>query len=860
MPEADTDSYCPPIMVPLLHGLSLLQNAVRTNRVHHFQPSTACIISCVRSILSATDTLLRDAPILQQFPPLAHERRGILAVLANLVAQAKRASEGYVEDDESHELEVDAMLRLGGQVFSHMRRFLAVAVQCGVELPERRQSSGSLSGSADIEDPAWAAGADLYDPDPRRVESRQSNRREVPVSPTHSLRAKSMGDLRSRSRFNPSDCPVSMMPTRSLGATGREENIPVVPAVPERTLRRHRPIPSVSSTTSSSSFSSLESSAVPRPPFPSGPCSTMQVTEALRSTHDHYLSTIAAFIGHAHSYSRASHASSTGHMYDLVREIVEMVCKLLTIVEAVLTHPDVPNNRIANLKNAKEGLYQVTSTLAESVRLLTVPLPYSVSEEEEKQGLLRSATGALKAGSDCVSAVKICLSRSLGERPFILQVSNIGTPVFGQQAPTGGHKLTRSVSSDALHRRSEENLTLQPNEHIIRVDESSGSESCSAISKSSSVGSRGTGLTSPDEPKSLSPLMIGQTVVDADLPSPSASSFGRGDDDGTTWEGSLHPGQRKSLDKELPGLPREPLDPIPEALSNPLGWLLAHDYALDDVAYNSDGHLVGATIDVLVEKLTPHDSIVDPAFSAVFFLTFRLFCTPLDLTEALIKRWNLVAPEDLSDEELPMWHQRKAFPIRLRVSNFVKTWVEMYWRSEVDDPAADRLKDFVEQDLRAVFSAPAQRITELFKIRSESKDYTISPRGDRSRDPGMSINPPTIVASEIPRPTMTKTLLAALRGKNFSSIAITDFDPLELGRQLTIMECNLYCAIQPEEILESGQEGARPPVNVRAVSSLSTVITGWVMESILNEPDIKRRAGLIKFFIKVADVSTLSLI
>jgi hypothetical protein len=69
------------------------------------------------------------------------------------------------------------------------------------------------------------------------------------------------------------------------------------------------------------------------------------------------------------------------------------------------------------------------------------------------------------------------------------------------------------------------------------------------------------------------------------------------------------------------------------------------------------------------------------------------------------------------------------------------------------------------------------------------------------------------------------------------------------------MECNLYCAIQPEEILESGQEGATRPVNVRAVSSLSTVITGWVAESILNEPDIKRRTALVKFFVKVADVS-----
>jgi len=67
------------------------------------------------------------------------------------------------------------------------------------------------------------------------------------------------------------------------------------------------------------------------------------------------------------------------------------------------------------------------------------------------------------------------------------------------------------------------------------------------------------------------------------------------------------------------------------------------------------------------------------------------------------------------------------------------------------------------------------------------------------------------------------------------------------------MECNLFCAIQSEEILEGGQEGSKPPVNVRAVTSLSTVITGWVAESILNEVDIRKRTTLVKYFIKLAD-------
>lgn len=854
----DIDSYCPPLMVPLLHGLSLLQNAVRANRINHFQPSTACIISCVRSIFSATDTLLRDGPILQQFPVLAQERRGILAVLASLVAQAKRASERYVHD-ETHEFEVDAMLRLGGQVFAHVRRFLAVAVQCGVELPERRHSSSSSSASVDIEGQAWNYRNVLYNPcdgkesHPISPTSRPYPR-DAPMSPTHSLRAKSMSELRSRPNLDYSDYPIPVLPSRSLDSETRQENLPIVPP---RALRRHKP--AISTSSSSSSYSSLESSTTPPlPPFPSGPCTTSQVMEALRFTHDHYLSTIAAFIGHAHSYSRSSHASSTGHMYDLVREIVEMVCKLLTIVEAVLSHP-APNNRIVQLKSAKDGLYRVTSSLAESVRLLNMPLPSSMTDEEEKRTLLQSATGALKAGTDCVAAVKLCLSRSLGERPFILQVLTLEAPVpqLFKPGESGEHQVSKSISMVELngHQTDDDDRPLQ---NGLLGDESSGSESSSAISKSSSIFSGVTNLTTPDGSKYLSPIIVSQSPVEHDIGSP--SSFIGTDEDETAWEGSVHTLPRRSVEDkmingDLPVLPSEAFQAIPELSPSPIGWLPSHDYALDDVAYNSDGHLIGATLDVLVERMTPHDSIVDAAFSAIFFLTFRLFCTPVELTHALVKRYTLEPPNGISEQDLQLWHQRKILPIRMRVSNFIKSWVELYWRTGADDSAIPELVQFVEMTLRSTFQKPAERILELLDVRSTTKDLTISPKGgDRVRDPGMSINPPTIVlASEIPRPTMTKTLMAALRAKNFTSISITDFHPLELARQLTIMECALYCAIQPEEILESGQEGAKHPVNVRALTSLSTVITGWVAESILNEHDIKKRTALVKFFIKVAD-------
>ncbi|KAK7048482.1 ras guanine nucleotide exchange factor domain-containing protein, partial [Favolaschia claudopus] len=878
----DIDSYCPPIMVPLMHGLSLLQSAVRANRVSHFQPSTACIISCVRSVLSATDTLVRDASILQRFPALAQERRRILSVLASLVGQAKKASDEN-PDDEAQEAEVYTMVRLAGQVFASVRRFLAVAVQCGVELPERRQSVGSISGSTDTEGHSWSH-SDSFEartvsygheaPGAYGLDGFQAHstppRQVALANQGTALRARSMVDLRRaarRSIEDDSDSGVPLLPN-GISVPLKVKQKQYVPK--ERVLRHKAGLHSVSSSTSSSSsYSSLESTATPaKPAFPVGPSSTAQVMEALRFTHDQYLSTIAAFIGHAHSHSRTAHASSTGHMYELVREIVEMVCKLLTIVDAVLQHPDVPTNKLGNLQAAKDGLYNVTSTLAESVRLLTVTINPNVSEDEEKQTLLRSATGALKAGSDCVAAVKMCLNRSLGERPFVLYLPNAGESMSFTPSRFTRPALARSSSMSALVRSSfdglveEEDVTQRAGMLAGRIvaDASSGSESSSGLSKSSSVQSQDTDVTSPDS--SLPYLSINKMAVDPDLPSP--TSFAGTDDDGTTWEGSRAHAleerlEAKILHGDLPAAPIEHhLQTIPELVQDPVAWMFSHDYSVEDVAYNTEGHLVGATMDVLVEKMTPHDSIVDPAFAAVFFLTFRLFSTPLELVETIIQRYNLLPPDGLSIEDFQLWQHRKGKPVRLRVSNFIKLWLDIYWRPGVDDCALDALMQFTKEGLAVMFAGPAQRILDWIDLRRQTAESAVSPRNERKNDPGMSINPPsaTIPVGEIPRPTMTKTLLANLRSKNFAAITITDFDPLELARQLTIQECTLYCAIQPQEVLEMGQDGAKPAPTVKAVSSLSTAITGWVAESILSEPDTKKRTHLIKFFLKVADKCT----
>jgi hypothetical protein len=194
----------------------------------------------------------------------------------------------------------------------------------------------------------------------------------------------------------------------------------------------------------------------------------------------------------------------------------------------------------------------------------------------------------------------------------------------------------------------------------------------------------------------------------------------------------------------------------------------------------------------------------------------------------------------------------------MRISNLIKSWLENYWRPTTDTVVLPALLDFNRDALALMFPGPSHRIHEILLTRKREGAQALppTPRADLARDPSSAFTPRIIQSPfAIPRPIITKTLVTHLRNRNFTSIIITDFDCLELARQLSIMESNLFCAIQSEEILEGGEEGSKPPVNVRAVTSLSTVITGWVAESILNEGDLKRRTVLVKFFIKLADVS-----
>ncbi|OUM61235.1 hypothetical protein PIROE2DRAFT_54633 [Piromyces sp. E2] len=247
-----------------------------------------------------------------------------------------------------------------------------------------------------------------------------------------------------------------------------------------------------------------------------------------------------------------------------------------------------------------------------------------------------------------------------------------------------------------------------------------------------------------------------------------------------------------------------------------------------------EGKVKGATFPALIERLTIHDSH-DINFTQTFLLTYRSFASSTEVIEALIKRFCIRPPPQLNNpQDLKIWNEKKAMPIRLRVCNVLKSWIETYsldLHGNVDDAKAmEIVRQFFTSQAVGEHASLANTITKALE----------------KRETGTGKKLLLNLSKEAPPPKLPK---------NMGNIRFLDIDPLEIARQLTIMESKTYTQIQPIECLNKAwsEKENSPAVNVKAMIEFSNKTTGWVATAIIGENDIKRRCNILKHFILVAD-------
>ncbi|KAL8670158.1 MAG: hypothetical protein Q9168_005291 [Polycauliona sp. 1 TL-2023] len=281
-------------------------------------------------------------------------------------------------------------------------------------------------------------------------------------------------------------------------------------------------------------------------------------------------------------------------------------------------------------------------------------------------------------------------------------------------------------------------------------------------------------------------------------------------------------------------------DECEETEKNVLMKTYAHE-----LVYNKDGQISGGTLPALIERLTTRDSTPDASFVCTFYLTFRLFATPCEFAQALIDRFQYVG-------ESP----HISGPVRLRVYNVLKGWLESHWRNDCDSPALDLIVPFANRQLLIVLPTAGKRLAALAEKVSAASGPLVPRLVSSIGKTNTSVA--TYVAPDSPMPAanVTKHQMNLLKSwkQTGSTISILDFDPLELARQFTLKESQIFCSILPEELLatEWTKKSSSMAVNVRAMSRLSTDLANLVADSILASEDHKKRATVIKQWVKIA--------
>ena len=478
--------------------------------------------------------------------------------------------------------------------------------------------------------------------------------------------------------------------------------------------------------------------------------------------------------------------------------------------------------------------------------------PFSDAAEESydqvKASLLQTATGTLRAGTECVRLVRLCVdeesihvtprpagpsheARGIPDSSLVLRDKVVGDR--GAHTLSALHRKANSLSH--LQRRYEadidedeevvesrdEDVTLKP--ELDRAFPASGS----------TPRSRSSSLSSPAPPRMQHRSPSRSADLDkftSDLPLPVRPAYHRLNTFNTPVDVPVVPSPRPSPQRSVTA-------PIPDIRF----WVVSHDYDPKEIAFNSEGAVIGASLAVLVEKMTPHDVPPEHTFWQTFFYTFRLFTTPQEFLRALIVRYDLAPPAQILERDRAVWVERKVVPVRLRIYNLLKAWLETHWRSETDDATLIDFQSFTSSVVSRTLPAMAPRLQSILARKRTSSEILPSPIETSGGLP--------------PTPIISKSLNSLLqRNSSSSSIPITDFDTLELARQLTLLESRMFQRVPPEELLHTGRKTIP---ELRALSTISNQITGWVADNVLNEQDAKKRASLLKFYIKLADVSNI---
>ncbi|KAK8134118.1 hypothetical protein PG984_006130 [Apiospora sp. TS-2023a] len=857
LPTNYCEAYDPEEMRNLLKALLnfwdlLRSTATNDGDIFGNQEFMKGIIAGVRFLLERTNCLTREASTVQRNESLRRGRKSLLSELSSLVKTAKRLQETlrtYLRADDNVNEIIDEMILKAFKIVVKGVRFLDV-----LEEERRLRAPPAVNVMATLAE-------ETYVPPTPPAEATST------FEDAHG-QGQNAGSRSDDNSHLAEDAQTSASANKRLSSVYSPANASAHRLSQGSPMRGNR---------LSATITHRVSYAGP------SPLSQQQdrVSERLNSSHDTFCRTL--------SQSRPELALA-------IKQSATSGGELFAVVDTVCRHSSLESE---SLDQARTAMFDHIRDLVYSARdILSAvdPDAEDIIMPQDNSRLLLAATGCVKAAGECVAKTKWVLER-IGDFEFENQQAGLGIslevfdkvsesrPQTPETSTAPAPKSPESTTEVKRHsKRSSHHLSLDKPLPQIPVSDSQPENRNSA--QMSPPASRPQSMVAGDDVPSLvypvssvkpvlPPLPKLRTSISledsyspmtdyshdseyhssfrSDITSSSAGSnttylsrdsesslVSQAPTRATTPDSALAPREQPSMSELSVAGSTGTSEEVDDVENKLLEKTFAHE-----LMFNKEGHVTGGSLPALVERLTTHESTPDAVFVSAFYLTFRLFCSPVNFAAALIERFEYVG------ESLHM-----ASPVRLRVYNVMKGWLESHWRDSTDREALSAIRHFAEFQLGSLLPSAGKRLIELAD-RVSATDGSLVPRLVSSMGKTSTSSALYVPAdAPLPHPIITKSQHNLLNNwkTGGTSPCVLDFEPLEVARQLTLKQMTIFCSILPEELLGSQwmKNGGADSPNVKAMSGLSTDISNVVADTILQHSDVKKRAAIIKQWIKVA--------
>ncbi|KAB7496925.1 Son of sevenless-like protein 2 [Armadillidium nasatum] len=318
---------------------------------------------------------------------------------------------------------------------------------------------------------------------------------------------------------------------------------------------------------------------------------------------------------------------------------------------------------------------------------------------------------------------------------------------------------------------------------------------------------------------------------------------------------------------------------LPEPSIYPFSVEDSEDNIIIEEKENSGTPVIrGAALFKLVERLTYH-MYADPMFVRTFLTTYRSFCSPMELLDLLIQRFDIPEPkppdiseDDPSDikaqkivamrESLKRFRKEYSQPVQFRVLNVLRHWVDYHFYDfESDQPLLEKLTSFLDGVKGKSMKKWVDSITKIIlrKCNEEPREITFSHNKSppspkvhlHMEDRDWELALPLELGNTIGEPDVIRPLLM--------------LHPIEIARQLTLLDFDLYRAVKPSELV--GVHWTKEDKETRSPNLMKMIhhtngVTNWLQRCVVDCDNFEERVAvfyrIIEILVMLYDLNNFS--